>query len=82
MKPLAVLLLCFVFPGCAVTADKFTKAGATETQRADDGVYCDAYAEANRGPMVSGGLVGAGDLMGRRNNLFKLCMMDRGYRPI
>ena len=77
------ILTLLILAGCASPqpAD-FSKPGTSGIKRNADARYCQTYAEANRGPATMGGLAGVADEIERRNAMFKLCMMDKGYRLI
>lgn len=75
------LLALLVLAGCStLKAEQFDRPNTTAQQRADDGEYCSTYADAKKGSTPHGGIAGIADINEKRNALFKLCMMDRGYR--
>lgn len=76
--PLLLLILC----ACSPTAANFSKPGMTIAERELDEEYCRTYAEANFSVPPVGGLAGVAAMTGQRNNTFKLCMMERGWREM
>ena len=76
---LASVLSAIALGGCAMTAENLHRSNTSARRKAIDFEYCKVDAQANTGPMSMGGIAGAVEVTERRNALFKLCMLNRGY---
>ena len=77
------LIPLLLLAGCAssdLSGNDFNKPGVTSSQRMSDTQYCSA--QARRTAAAAGAPQSPEERAERRNELFSMCMMDRGYRPI